>query len=419
MPEVDAPLLLNETGTVGTPEEAPRDEAEDAAARAASDAAPEAEAPEAPEAAAPEAEAPEAEAAAPEAAAPAKTRTRELAIVIAVAIVVVLGSELALRRICPPKYVREIQDAMVEYKREDPTVLVLGSSHARTFAYMDTIARERTQGRARIMSVPLEWGKFRSYEWVLEHRLVPLLDAKKPDGSRARPSLRHFVLTTAWWDACWYDGDPEVFNLPSRAWTLDDFLSAVREKGLNDHSRNYVTSRWGDLWHGSILISDRGHGRLAAALRATVKPLPESALVAQHEKKLADWQAMVERGESCINHPAELAALDRILSFAEDRGWDLTLMLYPMMPSTMTPKGIERVQRPFIRAMREMALLHRARFIDATFDKRLTDDDFQEDFDHLKPASHVRYSNDLLDHELSFLLDQPVAALSDTDEVGR
>lgn len=334
----------------------------------------------------------------------AHARTRELLVVLLTAIAVVVGAELAFRRVCPPKYVREVKDAVAELEREDPTVLVLGSSHARTFAYMDTIARERTAGQTRILSVPVEWGKFRSYEWVLEHRVEPLLNEHKPDGSLVRPSVKTFILTTAWWDACWYEGDPPVFNLPSRAWTLDDFVAAVKTDGLNDHSRNYLTSRWGDLWHGSILVSDRGHGALPVALRAAVKPLPPEALLAQHQHHLDEWRALVERGKSCINHPAELGALERILDWAEVRGYDTTLMLYPMMPTTMTEVGIETVQKPFIAAMRAVALRRHIRFIDATFDPRLGDEDFQEDFDHLKPESHVRYSEALLSKELSFLI---------------
>lgn len=339
-----------------------------------------------------------------------RTRTRELLVVLLTAIAVVVGSELAFRRVCPPKYVREVKDAVAELEREDPTVLVLGSSHARTFAYMDAIARERTAGQTRILSVPVEWGKFRSYEWVLEHRVEPLLNEHKPDGSLVRPSVKTFILTTAWWDACWYEGDPPVFNLPSRAWALDDFVAAVKKDGLNDHSRNYLTSRWGDLWHGSILVSDRGHGALPVALRAAVKPMSAEALEAQHQQHLDEWRAMVERGKSCINHPAELGALERILDWAEVRGYDTTLMLYPMMPTTMTEAGIETVQKPFIAAMRAVARRRHIRFIDATFDPRVGDDDFQEDFDHLKPESHVRYSQALLDKELSFLLAPPGAA---------
>src|SRR5688572_27389060 len=113
-------------------------------------------------------------------------RWRELALVLAAAAATVVGADLALRRVTAPKYVREVQEALAEYRHEDPTALVLGSSHARTFATLDGLARERTGGRARVLAVPLEWGKFRSYEWVLNERLMPFIDEGKP-GALKRP----------------------------------------------------------------------------------------------------------------------------------------------------------------------------------------------------------------------------------------
>src|SRR5512139_1192148 len=174
---------------------------------------------------------------------------RSLVVLIVVAAATVVGADLFLRGLSPPKYVREVADAMVDYEREDPTVLVLGSSHARTFDTMDGIIRERTDGKERILAVPLEWGKFRSYEWLLHQRIEPFIDEVDPSGKKKRPSLKRFILLTAWWDACWVDGDPPVFNLPSRAWTFEHFSRSVGDKGLDDYGRNYVTSRWGDLWH--------------------------------------------------------------------------------------------------------------------------------------------------------------------------
>jgi hypothetical protein len=333
-----------------------------------------------------------------------RRRWRDLLITLAVAALVVIVADVELRRVTPPKYVREVQEALADYKHEDPTVLVLGSSHARTFATMDGLVRPRTHDHVRILSVPLEWGKFRSYEWALQHRLMPFIDEGKP-GPLKRPSLKHFILLSAWWDACWKDGDPPVFNLPSRAWAFGDFAASVAADGLNDHNRNYLQSRWQELFHGSILVSDRGQGRLFADLHDLALPPTAKAKEAQHHRKLESWQELMERGSTCGDHREELAAAERMIRWAQGRGYDVTLMLYPMMPITVTEKSRREVQEPFERTMKALAEKTGVRFIDATFDHNVTDADFQPDFDHLTPSGHVKFSEWLLQNRLQFLLE--------------
>lgn len=316
----------------------------------------------------------------------------------------ILGADLLFRRWSPPRYVREVTDAVAEYDHEDPTVLVLGSSHARTFTYMDPISRERTGAKARVMGVPLEWGKFTSYEWVLRERLIPLIEARD-NGRPKRPSLRHFVLLTAWWDACGADGDPPVFNLPSRAWTFEHFARDVADKGINGHNRNYVTSRWLEHWHGSILVSARGHDHLISAVREKIRPLSPEAAEKKFQTHLASWQEIIERGAQTMGYPKELEAADRILDYFQSHGYDVTLMLYPLMPITITPYAKEHVLAPFSALMKAIAERRGVRFIDATFAHPLVDSDFQPDFDHLKPEGHDKLSNWLLDGPMAFLLD--------------
>lgn len=336
---------------------------------------------------------------------------RDVILVVIVAAVTVVVADLGLRRLSPPRYVREVTDAVREYEHEDPTVLVIGSSHARTFTYLDAIARRRTDGAVRVMGVPLEWGKFTSYEWVLRERLRPLIEETRA-GARTRPSLRHAVLLTAWWDGCGQDGDPPVFNLPSRAWALPHFVRAVADRGLDDHSRNYLTSRWLELWHGSILVSARGHDHLVSALRDAVRPPSPEARRKQQDQHLASWRAIIENGAATLGHPRELAAAERILGYFQAAGVDVTLMLYPLMPITVTERARRTVLEPYSAMMKDLAARRGVRFVDATFDHGLVDGDFQPDFDHLTPAGHDKLGAELLDGKLAFLLDghgQPAA----------
>ncbi len=270
---------------------------------------------------------------------------------------------------------------------------------------MDGLVRARTGGRERMVSVPLEWGKFRGYEWVLNHRLVPLLDEKNADGKKKRPSLKKFVLATAWWDTCWTDGDPPVFNLPSRAWTFSDFFGDVLDNGVTNHNRNYPTAIFGELFHGSILVSDRGQHHLPEELRERVRPLTPEAKQQDFDERLKGWQKLISRAKLNIGHPDELASAERMLKWAQDRGYDVTLLAYPLMPVTIEEKSRVEVLVPFADSMRQLAARRGVRFVDATFDAGMLDSDFQPDFDHLTKAGHLKLSEWLLNGPMSFLVD--------------
>ena len=343
---------------------------------------------------------------------------RGVGVVLATAALMIGASDMALRRVSPPKYVREVADALADYEHEDPTTLVLGSSHARTFDVMDRMARERTQGRERILSVPLEAGNFTGYEWVLQHRVEPLIEERDASGAKKRPSLKRLVLVAVWWDACFVDGDPPNFNLPSRAWTFGDFAADVAAHGLNDHNRNYVTTRWLDLWHGSILVSDRGHAQVVEALHDRVKPLSAEAKEKQFQFRLRGWQSIIERGKICGDHPKEVAAADRILKWGQDKGYDVTFMLYPLRPITLSDDTRQNVQVPFQKTMRDVAERRGVRFVDATFDNGGIDDPDFQDFDHLTAAGHEKLSNWLLADKFAFVLDGHVSSPHTTDASG-
>ena len=105
-----------------------------------------------------------------------------------------------------------------------------------------------------------------------------------------------------------------------------------------------------------------------------------------------------------VRRLAELAAAERILAWGQDRGYDVTLMLYPMMPITVDDEDRELVQKPFQEAMRALAEQRKVRFIDATFVHNVKNEDFL-DFDHLSPEAHARFSKWLLEGELSFLVE--------------
>ena len=58
------------------------------------------------------------------------------------------------------------------------------------------------------------------------------------------------------------------------------------------------------------------------------------------------WQEIMERGAKTLGYPPELAAAERILDYFQNAGYDVTLILYPMMPITVTEFSRKNVQEP-------------------------------------------------------------------------
>ncbi len=324
--------------------------------------------------------------------------------------VTVAGTDRLLTRVVhfnPP--LREVADALSDYDDTDPTVLVLGSSHARSFEVMGEILSRMTSGRQRMLAVPLEWGKVSSYEWLLRHRLAPRIEETDAGGHLVRPSLRHFILVTEWWDTCPAGppgSDALAANLPARAWVFSDFLEDVLKKGLTDYNKNYLNNLWTRALIGSVMIRDRGHETIKEGLRALVSEVTPAVARAAFERRVHDWHRMLEGGADCMGDPREMAALEVITSYFQARGVDVTIVLYPKMPITVTSRGTEKTLRPFSERMAEWARDHRVRLLDWTLDHPLNDEDWEVDFDHLTPKGNRKLSEWALAGGLAFLVEE-------------
>ena len=85
---------------------------------------------------------------------------KQLLVVAASALVVVVAGDIALSKLATPKQLREVQDGLADLERENPDTLVLGSSHARTLHVLGGELAKRTGGAQTLVSVPLENGKW-------------------------------------------------------------------------------------------------------------------------------------------------------------------------------------------------------------------------------------------------------------------
>lgn len=314
-------------------------------------------------------------------------------------------TDTAARQIAPPRNLREVPDAVADLRRGDPTVLAIGSSHARTFAVLaDSLAR-RTGGREELLAVPVEWGKLSSYRWTLEERLLPLLDARSANGLPHHGRLRRAIIVTEWWDSCAGAAKPQ--NLPARAWGWRHYWADVFTHGYTDYNASFLSNQFARLTRFSALMQDRGRGRLPTAAREVLLGSPPRQETAAYQELVGIWQRLVESGNACIGDSLQMAALSAMVDTLLARRVEVTVLLYPRMPITLTETARRTTLKRFIELTRATLGTRPVRLVDLTDAPPLTDADFGEDFDHLLPAGNARFSGWALDGPLAFLLDAP------------
>ncbi len=329
------------------------------------------------------------------------TTWSRLGLVCLGAVGTILALDLALKMVLgAPVRLSEVSDGVGAFAAENPDVLVIGSSHARSFDSVAAALSRRTDGKAVMVAVPLEGGKLSGYFWVLRNRLAPLLEARAPDGTALHSRLRHVVLVTEWWDSCSYDDGG--LNIPGRGWVFGDFLSDVGRNGVTPFNRSYVASRWARDLASVGLVRNRIIAWIPGAIR--LRFYPPARREAYFAGQTENWQGMVDHGAQCIGAPEQMAALDSTLTYLAERQIQTTILLYPRKPGTLTAAGKANTLAPYAAMMRE----HATRFpgvtvIDLSDSSPLGDDDFGADFDHVTPGANSRFATFVLDGPLAFL----------------
>jgi hypothetical protein len=313
---------------------------------------------------------------------------------------VVVG-DVAASILAPPRLQREVDDALADWKELDPTILVIGSSHARTFDTLSEELARRTENRERMLAVPVEWGKLSSYLFVLEQRVAPFL------ASTVDPP-RRLILVTEWWDSTAPEGGAaEAKNLPAKAWAFRHWTADVLRNGLNPFNRNYTRERWWRLLRHSALAQDHGYGRIYWNARSLVRPPSQAELDRQFEGQVENWQRYLLEGEETMLEEEQMAALDAILEPGREWGMEVTVLLYPRMPVTITPHSRVNTLQRFSDEIGWRVANRGGRFVDMTVDTPLGDEHFEADFDHVTAEGNLLFSNSALDDELAFLLEPP------------
>ncbi len=329
-----------------------------------------------------------------------------VAVVAVCALVTVVAADFALARLSPvPTAIMEVDDGIRMLRDHDPDTLILGSSHTRSFLPMRDLIRERTSGDNEVVLVPVEWGLFTSYKWVLDNRVAPLVDEVR-NGQKVRPSIKRALIITTFYDACDVQHIGNV-NLPARAWEAQHFGDDLAHKGLTEFNRNYLQTRWKSAFSGSVLIQNRGHERVGDALREVVRPVSDERKAEVRAENVKWAKRNMEKQWDICWHPPEIAALEQILDFFLTRDIEPTIILFPLLPDITSEKSKATTLLRYEKYAAELGKRRGVRVVDMTYGAPLVGADFQDDFDHLTREANPRFAAWALENHLQFLLEPP------------
>ncbi len=333
-------------------------------------------------------------------------------LVTAGAVLTVIVADGALGRFAPlPPPPLEVEEGVAAYQAGNPHTLMLGSSHTRSFRPVrDTVISGPGADPRQMILIPVEWGTFTSYRWVLEHRLRPLIE--ETDGTSEglrRNNLARVILVTEFYDMC--RRESEVPNLPARAWSLSHFAADVAHRGLNDFNRNYLQRRYHALFPGSVLVQERGHPRLLDALKRLARGEPDD------EERAELRQARIDKLRGSIAgmypkcaDPGEGRALEEIVTYFRGRNMDVTIVLFPHL-RTMIPAEADAPAR-YVAWAAELGRRTGVRIVDMTYGSPLDEMDFEPDLEHVNAEGNRKLADWALAGGLAFLRQPPPRAAS-------
>lgn len=297
---------------------------------------------------------------------------------------------------------RQVRNSLTDLQKP-PEVLMISSSHGRSFHIVGQTLHEKTNGQVNLVAVPLEAGKVDAMEWVLHNRVKPLISDRN---GKVLPPLSHVMFGITWWDTCPAD-DPieKANNIVTHGWTYSHYLSDVAANGANDLNRNFVRNFWRHSLTRSALVRTRfaiseNYNRFTNFLRALLLgKFPDD----EYQAVLARWHDDIDNGHKCFLAPVHMEAMDRFVEWTKENQLDLTLVLFPLKPATITEVGLKDTIIPFSEAINAYGKEHDVRVVDLTRGV-IKDENFMLDFDHLTPAGNKTLTEHTLANDLNFLL---------------
>jgi hypothetical protein len=336
-----------------------------------------------------------------------------MAAVITCVLLTLFTIDFSLSTMVPIPKLSEVYDSIEGLEQGNPDILVLSSSHGRTFQFLGREVRRRSNGAVNLVAIPVEGGVLEAYEWVLDHRIKPLVDERRPDGRLVRDRLKRFIVATDYWDTCPNEVQinapghmisPGV--IPRVAWETDHYLADVAENGLNPKNRNYVRRIWGELFEFSSLARNRynNRGELERWFKALLTGKREAYTGWFIPLEMGEWQEVLEEMGECAGRPDRARTYSKFIDFAESRGLELTFVLFPKLPETITPQAHQTTIRSYRELIRNVTSGKNVRVVDLFFPVPLERHHFEADLDHLNLEGNRIFTDWTLANDLSFLL---------------
>lgn len=289
-----------------------------------------------------------------------------------------------------------------------PDILAVSSSHGRSFHVLGNVLREQTNGESDLVAVPLEAGKVHAMEWLLQHRIKPLV---LDNNQQPKPPLTHVLFGITWWDTCRLEAPTQTaHNVVTHGWTAKQYLRDVATAGATDLNRNYVRNLWRYLFEDSALVKTRfaiteNFSRFTNFVRVMLLGgLPDD----EYQQTLERWHDDINHGYECYLSDMDMLAMDRFVAFAKDKGLDLTIVLFPLKPDTITDIGLKNTIEPFARHMMAYGQAKEVRVLDMTLGL-LEDTDFMLDLDHVTAQGNRKWAEYVLEHDFAFLKNLQIA----------
>jgi hypothetical protein len=328
---------------------------------------------------------------------------KSLLLVTVSAAATLVAVDIGWRHASPLVWRRQVDDGVRDFRRGDPRILSISSSHGRSMDVVGEVLDERTGEQGRLVSIAMEAGKATHFQFVLDERLRELIEQTRSDGTRVHDRLQRALLVTEWWDSCsWEPGRP-VVELASHAWAPRHFIADVLDHGITPTNRNYVRWRYMRLLHESDLVTGRGRGALLPDLYVKLG-LKHAGRNAEEEQAFVEWwHHYNEGGEKCIFSAEQMTAYKHIVDYFKSQGLDVTIVLFVRKPGTLTDAARNGTLAKYSAGMREFAARENVRLVDIVLTHPLTDQDFMADFDHVSATGNRKLANWLLDGQLSFL----------------
>ena len=316
--------------------------------------------------------------------------------------IALLSADFALGKIYSQPAKLQVRDGLQVLAQQTPNVLAVSSSHGRSFHVLGEVLDEQTAGGVTLTAVPIEAGKVEAMEWVLQHRIDPLItDAR----GAVRSPLSHLLFGITWWDTCRLEPTTKVaHNVVTHGWTWSHYLRDFATSGANELNRNYVRNLWRYSFTRSALVKTRfaiseNFGRFTNFLTVMVSG---SYPADEHATTLARWRQDIEQGHECYWSDQDIRALDRFIAYADRHNLDLTVVLFPLKPDTVTELGFRATISTFANKMKDYGEERGFRVVDMTLGV-VDDEHFMLDLDHVNADGNLVWSRHALAHELDFL----------------